>query len=127
MLFRSKTFLEESNVRYVLRSEAFSLNEWFGKIDLYAAISTSWESDSNSLLEAVLSETSIICSPIQNYMEFQPLPRIIDSKIELENFLLEYASRAEFEPTEIIRLRASVLKELRNPIDLAKKWINLLA
>lgn len=118
--------LNSKDLKYKLSENVLSLNSWFSSINLYAALSEAWESDSNSLLEAVISETPVICSPIQNYKELNPMPMVIKNKSELEKFLLEHASQSQIESEEVLKLRSESLRNSRNPEYLIEKWNSLL-
>lgn len=118
--------LNSTDSKYKLSENVHSLNEWFSSINLYAALSEAWESDSNSLLEAVLSETPVICSPIQNYKELNPMPMVIKNKSELEKFLLEHAYQNQIESDKVLKLRSESLRISRNPEYLIEKWTSLL-
>lgn len=77
------TELNKLPVAHSIDSYKSNLDDWFANIDIYLAISESWESDSNSLIESILHQKPTICSVLQNLETIYPMPPVIpvgDSK-----------------------------------------------
>lgn len=47
------------------------LNSWFSSIDIFLGLSTMWDSDSNSVLEAIANKVPVICSSVQCIESFE--------------------------------------------------------
>jgi glycosyltransferase involved in cell wall biosynthesis len=71
-----KTYLQENRCSEFtqLKEGVFDLSEWYAEIDLYVLASDAWESDSNSLLEAILCEVPVIVSSVLPNQNYNPAP-----------------------------------------------------
>jgi glycosyltransferase involved in cell wall biosynthesis len=72
-----RTKLKKLLIAHSIDTYNSNLDEWFANIDVYLAISESWESDSNSLIEAILHQKPTICSDLQNIETIYPMPLVI--------------------------------------------------
>lgn len=104
------------------------LNNWFESIDIYLAISSSWESDSNSLLEAILAEKLFVCSEVQAIQD-----------LHLDYFMLEeysaeflarriediYFSNLGRSKVEICSIKAELINQ-RNVEHLRNRWLKVI-
>ena len=76
-VLRFGLFEEDTNLK--LFEGIFDLEQWFGSIDIYCGISEAWESDSNSINEAVLYGLPIIVSDLIESNRYSPEPTITNS------------------------------------------------
>ena len=119
--------LERSNLRYELHSYSSDLSGWFQKVDLYAALSTLSESDSSSLLDAVLTLTPIISSPIQNFRKLSPQPPVVDpeERDELAQALNSVLDGDIEKAPELLARRENLL-DTRGDEAILAKWERIL-
>ncbi len=66
--------LQKSTVRKNILPGKTDLTNWYKQIDIYCGVSESWESDSNSVNEAVLQNRPIILSDLFSENQFSPSP-----------------------------------------------------
>lgn len=122
-----KSELESSGIAFQLHGYTTNLSEWFSSVDIYAALSTRSESDSSSLLDAVLTLTPIISSPIQNLRTLSPTPIAVDPHDEIE---LADSLRAildgEAEGQEALESRRDYVIATRGPDVIVAKWKRII-
>lgn len=123
-----KQKLVNSNLHFELLEYASDLSDWYGNLNLYAGLSTAWESDSNSILEAIYSLTPVICSPLQNSDGLDPLPAIVnpDDSNGILKTISGYLNISNNVLEEEVLARKLSLIAQRNPEYLLLKWEELL-
>lgn len=65
---------KKGEVKLNLQDGELNLAPWFQDIDIYCGISESWESDSNSVSEAVLNMVPIVVSELISVVDYYPTP-----------------------------------------------------
>jgi glycosyltransferase involved in cell wall biosynthesis len=111
-----------------LRAGALDLRQWYKDIDLYVSASEGWESDSNSILEAVLTGKPVIVSNVikpitiaHNIPSFE-VGDWINLSAEISNLL-------EKDPNQLfseLALRRTYLLESRDATVLNRRWVQAL-
>jgi glycosyltransferase involved in cell wall biosynthesis len=111
-----------------LRAGESDLRQWYKDIDLYVSASEAWESDSNSILEAVLTGLPVLVSNVIQPTSFRPdIPSFevgdwINLSAEISN-LLEKEPNQLF--SELTRRRTNLLESREKSI-LIRRWVQAL-
>ena len=104
------------------------LSDWFSSIDIYCGVSESWESDSNSVLQAVMNNVPIIVTEIASGEYYFPQPPLVP----IGDFLsLADAIRKLCEtPKEIVKKETATRKtnliQSRNSSFILNSWKKII-
>ena len=111
-----------------LRAGELDLRQWYKGIDLYVSASEAWESDSNSILEAVLTGLPALVSNVIESTSFSPgIPSFkvgdwINLSAEISNLLEKDPNQLFSELTQ----RRTNLLESREASILIRRWVQAL-
>jgi hypothetical protein len=85
-----------------------------------------WDSDSNSVLEAILRRIPVICSPLQSIEDLGDTLCIVDprSPSEVAKTILTFCTMSVEELETKTEMARSAILELRNPNLLRAQWLN---
>ena len=102
----------------------YDLSDWFESIDIYCGVSDSWESDSNSINEAVLNHRFIVASDLIDFRAYSPPINTFESgnSEELANQLEILISQSQESSTESVLNRRINLIDSRNPKHILNCW-----
>jgi glycosyltransferase involved in cell wall biosynthesis len=118
--------VDSSNIELV--DGGTNITKWFDGIDLYLALSGNWESDSNSLLEAIVRGVPVICTQLQAIEDVSDHLTIVDLNDE-EDIVARIIQLVQLPKNELerklIKVRSELLKK-RNSEQLRQEWINTL-
>jgi glycosyltransferase involved in cell wall biosynthesis len=117
------------NLPVTLEEGKANLDSWFAQIDIYLALSTMWDSDSNSSLEAIMRNIPVITSPIQaieDIEEFMLKVNPHDSR-EVARAVRKLLNKSRPELiAELSDLKQKLLVN-RNHKRLIESWVNALS
>jgi len=102
----------------------YDLSDWYESIDIYCGVSESWESDSNSINEAVLNHRLVVASDLIDPETYSPpinTFRSGDSKA-LANQLEILVSQSHDTSTEVVLNRRTNLINSRNSKRILDQW-----
>jgi glycosyltransferase involved in cell wall biosynthesis len=104
------------------------LSQWFGNLDLYLMPSTSWESQPNSLLEAIAVGCPILCSDRFQLDIELPLTSLFNplDPNSLEQALTRIFEQSGNQVTELTSQMKSHILQLNNGTSIKKSWISLI-
>lgn len=111
-----------------LRAGELDLRQWYKNIDLYISASEAWESDSNSILEAVLTGLPILASNVIQPTSFHPgIPSFeVGDYINLSSEILKLLDKDPNQLLSELALRRANLLESREESILIRLWANAL-
>lgn len=119
---------EKRNVRINLQEGELELGPWFRDIDIYCGISELWESDSNSVNEAILNNVPVIVSHLIPNERYSPPPIQIQTgnPKSIAEGILNIQMLSEVELTKSCNLRRSNLIIQRDTSKITEKWVRLI-
>ena len=119
--------LRDSGITHQLHGYTPNLSAWFSEVDIYAALSTKSESDSSSLLDAVLTLTPLISSAIQNLRALSPAPATLSptSGSEVCESIIQILDGTR-ESRQTLEVRRENLIAERGADVIISKWQRLL-
>jgi hypothetical protein len=105
----------------------YDLADWFESIDIYCGVSDSWESDSNSINEAVLNNRLVIASDLIDSDSYSPPINTFESgnSKDLGNKLNILIGQSQASISEAVLSRRSNLINSRNPKHILNRWKDL--
>lgn len=119
-------YIEPFRANILIENGSSNIDIWFEDIDVYLALSTMWDSDSNSVLEAILRRIPVICSPLQSIEDLGDTLCIVDprSPSEVAKTILTFCTMSVEELETKTEMARSAILELRNPNLLRAQWLN---
>jgi len=117
-------YLSQLNLNVDIEEGLIDLDSWFKSIDIYLALSTMWDSDSNSVLEAIVREIPVLCSPLQVPEELVGLLKIVDPNdpVEVAHEINEIAMTPRKLLDKRLAFLRSHLEASRDPTKIANSW-----
>ena len=121
-------WLTKYEVTANIRDGEANINSWFRQIDIYCGVSESWESDSNSINEAVLHELPLIVSNLISKKFYVPAPRSVSSADanSIAGAISEILNTSKATLTQEVQARRAKLIYARNSQDLTHQWERLI-
>jgi len=119
---------QESEIVFNLQEGELELSQWFRDIDIYCGISENWESDSNSVNEAVLSQVPLIVSELISIADYSPPPPQVKSGVpdSIAEGILEILEFSFGELKGDLGARQENLIQSREIAGIAKMWTDLM-
>ena len=119
---------KRSGIVLNLQEGELDLSQWFRDIDIYCGISENWESDSNSVNEAVLSQVPLIVSELISITDYSPPPPQVKAGVpdSIAEGILEILRFPFNELDENLEARQENLIQSREIVSIAKMWTDLM-
>jgi glycosyltransferase involved in cell wall biosynthesis len=102
--------------------------DWYSQIDIYCGISEQWESDSNSINEAILANKSVIMTNLISSDSYFPPVEVIKpgSISEVESAVTKILQLSSFQlKSNAIERRFNLINK-RSPQEIIKKWTSII-
>jgi hypothetical protein len=124
-----KGYLNNESDQIQIVDGGVDIANWFETIDLYLGLSDTWESDSNSLLEAISRGIPIVTSKIQAIEDVSEMLNIVDvqSVADVTSAIVRILEMSEQELVDQVTGVRNRLLELRNPEATRQSWLQAIS
>ena len=123
-----KEFQDHAKFPLILTDGSDGLDSWFSSIDIFLALSEMWDSDSNSLLEAIIREKPVISSlhqAIEDVVDFMIcIPTHSDH--DLVQAIQQIMSMTLSDLRNMSRALKQALILAREPKNLKQEWLRVI-
>jgi glycosyltransferase involved in cell wall biosynthesis len=123
-----QSMLVSEGVDAIIEEGQDDLDGWFSEIDLYCGVSESWESDPNSVNEAVLRELPILINDLISPGAYLPIPPIckVGDKLSIATHINEIRMSSGDTLCSEVKTRKVNLLKSRDIGYLTKEWEALI-
>lgn len=104
------------------------IRDWFHEIDIFLSLSTSWESDSNTLLEAIMHGIPSVASDLSLIEDIGDSLKLVNAKDtgSIVQAIIEVIDEPIEERLKSRLGLARQLRSLRNPRNLTSEWLRAI-